>query len=226
MLASEPGRVLWTDDYVVAQLAQKEFGVHRLWTQLFLQTLAESGTIDEQTLSDASAKLIGYGYYFTSLSMPVLVAACRIANGDPDQWPLQQALKAFADEAVSPDDSLSLITQFLVVMFSDTILANQEAILIRALDHLGSRKEGIRMIHALRKILPTAKLNVLRAQVAESMIAKWLSKASCSAVMKLEVVVEALSEQFTFRRHRNPYSSVLRRGRRRLGGVYGRGFRR
>lgn len=176
LLASEPGRILWTDDYILADLAQKEFGVHRVWTQLFLQMLAESGVIDPQIVFDASAKLIGYGYYFTSLNLPALMAAHRLADGNPDKWPLQQALKAFADEAVSPEDSLSLLTQYVVEIFGEKVFGSQEFILIRILEHLGTRKEGIRMIQALRKILPVAMgLNVLRAQAAEAIIVKWLS---------------------------------------------------
>jgi tetratricopeptide (TPR) repeat protein len=176
VIASQPGRALWTDDYVVAQLAQKEFGVRRVWTQLFLQTLAESSTIDGEIFFEASAKLVGYGYYFTSLNLSALLAAYRISDGNPDKWPLQQALKAFEDEAVSPQDSLGLLTQFLVAMFRETIFSNQEAILIRTLGHLGTRREGIIMIHLLRKILPTAiGLNVLRAEAADAIIRSWLS---------------------------------------------------
>jgi hypothetical protein len=120
--------------------------------------------------------LIGYGYYFTSLNVSVLLAARRIANGDPKQLPLSQALLASADEAVSPQDSLSLITRFLAEIFKEAMLTNQEAVLIRTLDHLAKRKEGIRMIHVLQKTLPRAMgLNVLRAQTAEAIIAKWLS---------------------------------------------------
>src|SRR5208282_5282296 len=176
LLASEPGRVLWTDDYVVAHLAQKEFGVHRVWTQLFLQTQAESGEISTEIFSEASARLVGCGYYFTSLNLSVLVAAARIANGDPSQWPLKQALMTFSDEALSAQDSLSLITQFIVEIFKETMLTDQGAILVRSLEHLASRKDGISVIRVLQKALPRAMgLNVLRAQSVETIIAQWLS---------------------------------------------------
>ena len=65
VLASEPGRVLWTDDFVLSALAQNEFGARRAWTQIYLQALAETGAIDAKVFFEGSAKLAAYGYYFT-----------------------------------------------------------------------------------------------------------------------------------------------------------------
>lgn len=176
VLASQPGRVLWTDDFAVAELAKREFGVRRVWTQLLLQALTESGSIDSALFSDASARLVGYGYYFTSLNQSVLVAAVRISNGDPNAWPLTQALASFSDEAVPAQDVLKLAIQLLVEIFKEDILTTQNAILIRTLECIAARKNGIYLIDTLQKALPLAMgLNVRRAEAVENIIRSWLS---------------------------------------------------
>lgn len=175
-LASEPGRVLWTDDYVVAHCGQKEFGVRRVWTQLFLQDQVESGQLAAENFYEASAKLIGCGYYFTGLNLPILLSTARISKGDPDQWPLNQVLKAFSDEALSAQDVFNLITQFFVEIFKGDVLAGQEAILVRTLERIADRKDGLIVIRALQKALPIAMgLNIIRAKAAEAIITEWLS---------------------------------------------------
>ena len=79
VLAAEPGRVLWTDDYVVGVLAMHEFGVRRVWTQIALQERTEAGGISTEAFVDA-AKLLGWRYYFTSPSVPALARAGAMAG--------------------------------------------------------------------------------------------------------------------------------------------------
>ena len=176
LLASEPGRVLWTDDSVLAGLAQKEFGVRRVWTQVYLQALAEAGAIDPQAFFDATAKLAGCGYYFTSMNIASMLAAHSLASGDPKGWPLKQVLESFEDEAISSRDSLSLFAQYLAQVFKEGIGSHQEDILVQILDHLGNRTSGTALVRALRQILPPIMgLNVIGATRAETIIASWLA---------------------------------------------------
>jgi tetratricopeptide (TPR) repeat protein len=176
VLASEAGRVLWTDDDLVGRTAQQEFGAQRAWTQAFLQNQLETGEITSATFCEASAKLLGYGYYFTGQSLPILLSARDIANADPDQWPLKQALHALSDEAVSAPDVLKLVTPFFVEIFKEDILGAQEATLIRVLDRLADRNDGINVIRDLGRLLPTAMgLNAIRATAAKEIITRWLS---------------------------------------------------
>jgi len=177
VLAAEPGRILWTDDLVLAGLAQKEFGARRIWTQVYFQSLADAGAADVQVFLDASARLSGYGYYFTSLNIASLMAAHSLANGDPKRWPLNQVLESFEDEGISPRDSLSLLAQYIARIFEEGIISYQDQILMNVLEHLDKRVSGIALVQAMQQILPRLMgLNVLGAERVAVLIRSWLAR--------------------------------------------------
>jgi hypothetical protein len=91
-LAARPGHLLWTDDSRLAGFAKNEHGVKSAWTQVLLQWAAQRGHISEQKFFASTAKLIGYGYSFTSPSLPALIAAAEISDWDKARWPLSRAL--------------------------------------------------------------------------------------------------------------------------------------
>ena len=72
LLAAVPGGVLWTDDLAQAGLARSEHGVSRVWTQLVVGARTESGMVDPETYFEASAKLLGHGYSFTSSNPQII----------------------------------------------------------------------------------------------------------------------------------------------------------
>ena len=80
--------VLWTDDFAQAGLAKGEHGVLRVWTQLVIAKLAESGVVRPEVFLDASAKLFGYGYYFTGQNANIIRHAGIIAEWKLDRWPV------------------------------------------------------------------------------------------------------------------------------------------
>jgi hypothetical protein len=71
---------------------------------------------------------------------------------------------------------LKLVTPFFVEIFKEDILGAQEATLIRVLDRLADRNDGINVIRDLGRLLPTAMgLNAIRATAAKEIITRWLS---------------------------------------------------
>ena len=60
-----PGRILWTDDFVFAEVARSELGVERVWTQALVEHLAIRGLIDRAMAEEAHAKLMGFNYQLT-----------------------------------------------------------------------------------------------------------------------------------------------------------------
>jgi hypothetical protein len=53
LLALAPGHVLWTDDFVFAEVAKSELGVERVWTQAMVEHLANRGLIDRALADEA-----------------------------------------------------------------------------------------------------------------------------------------------------------------------------
>ena len=91
LLAAVPGAVLWTDDLVQAVLSRHEHGVSRVWTQFVIGACAESGVVNLEAFLDASAKLIGYGYYFSSQNPQIIRQAGVIAEWKADTRPSTMA---------------------------------------------------------------------------------------------------------------------------------------
>jgi hypothetical protein len=67
-----PGNILWTDDFVLAEVARSELGVERVWTQALIEHLANRGLVGRALAEEAYAKLVGFDYQYTGA---VIVAA-------------------------------------------------------------------------------------------------------------------------------------------------------
>ncbi len=179
LLAAVPGGVLWTDDFAQAELARSEHGVSRVWTQFVLGARVESGVGDLETYFDASAKLLGYGYSFTSQNPQIVRQAGVIAEWKVDSWPLSQALSAFAGESVDLEQTLQLAAGFLVLLYKEPLLPETKAnITVKILENVAKKKGGIQGIRALRKALPTVfSLNALGLMDAAANVDAWLKSS-------------------------------------------------
>jgi hypothetical protein len=93
LLASEPGRMLWTDDQILGVIGEKEFGVKRVWTQVLLYSAAESGRIDWETFNSASSTLRAAGYIFTWWTPNVLISVANRVEWNPSAYFLRVLLE-------------------------------------------------------------------------------------------------------------------------------------
>ncbi len=180
LLAAVPGGVLWTDDLAQAGLARSEHGVSRVWTQFVIWTRADSGMVGPETLFDASAKLLGYGYSFTNSNPQIIRQAGVIAEWKVNSQPLSQALSVFAEESIDLEQILQLAAGFLALLYQESPHSTTKAnITLKTLENIAKKKGGIQGIHALRKALPTVfRLNVVGLTDAAKTIDAWL-KSRC-----------------------------------------------
>jgi len=179
VLASAPGAVLWTDDHTLARLGKGEFGVRRVWTQAVLQNLTLNGHVDARDFYEASAKLLGWSYAFTSPSAPALEQAGVLARWNPGEWPLKQACEIFADESLSLLDSLRLAAAFLVIVYSGKHLPETEKTVVAAfLERLAKRQGGISGVRAMLEVIPRVfGINVIGCQRAVADLRAWVKHA-------------------------------------------------
>jgi transcription elongation GreA/GreB family factor len=177
MLATAPEHVLWTDDFGMALLAAHEFGVRRVWTQVALQERAEAGGLSADFFTDATAKLLGWRYYFTSTGVQSLARAGEIAGCNPDRWPFKGALGVFSDQAILTRDVLSLAVSFILHYAGEVVLPQlREAVTVRILDRLSGRQGALVAVVALLRALPGAfGLNALRAAEITTVVHAWLA---------------------------------------------------
>ena len=179
LLAAVPGGVLWTDDLAQAGIARSEHGVSRVWTQFVIGVRTDSGMVDLEIFLDASAKLLGYGYSFTSPNQQIVRQAGVIAEWKVENWPFSQALSAFAEESVDLGQILQLAAGFLALLYQEPLLPETKAnITVKILENIAKKNGGIPGIHALRKALPSIfGLNVLGLGEAAATIDAWLKSS-------------------------------------------------
>ena len=179
LLAVAPGTVLWTDDFIQAELARNEHGVSRVWTQFVIGERFELGVVETETFLDTSAKLFGYGYYFTSLNPNIIRQAGIIAEWRVDKWPFSQALSFLAEESSDLMQVVMLTAQFLKLLYQEPLLPETRKIVTeKILENIARKEGGIQGIFDLRRnLLPIIfGLNVVGlAQVIET-IDSWLAR--------------------------------------------------
>lgn len=138
-VAALAGRVMWTDDGVAAQLLQADFGTKRVWTQSVLRSLTEQGVIPADNYVDASAKLLGWKYMFTSVNPDVLRAAGRQAEWNCDRTPLKQVFWYLALPAVGSNDAAFFAARLVAHCYLETMLPEPRH---RLLQHLAEALAG------------------------------------------------------------------------------------
>ena len=125
-------------------MARSEHGVSRVWTQFVIEACVELGVVELDAFLDASAKLLGYGYYFTSANPQILGQAGVIAEWKVDGWPLSQALSTFAEESIDLVQILRLAAGFLRLLYQEPILPQTKVnITVKILEHIANRQGGI-----------------------------------------------------------------------------------
>jgi tetratricopeptide (TPR) repeat protein len=182
-LAAKPGHVLWTDDAVAGAFAIGEFGVKRVWTQIILQWMANTGSVAEQDFYDSAARLFGWGYQFTSMSSKSLVSAGTLAEWNPNRWPLSRCLQLFRSENVDLSALINIAGRFLAELFRVCSIPDlRQRVVITLLDTLSSRSGGFSAIHSLAAFVPRLfGLNVVGAAEALSVFDAWV-KAHASKI--------------------------------------------
>ncbi len=185
VLASTPGRVLWTDDHRQAGFAMTEHGVRRIWTQAMLQFGTTRGSIKPEQYFEASAKLLGFGYLFTSSNPLVLLRAGTLAEWGPDRPPLKQALDQFEAEHIDMIGQLQLATLFLTRLYREPISGDlRDLVLVRILDNLATRPNGLDGIRAVQQAVPRVfGLNVVGATQCAACIQRWLESRSSKLIL-------------------------------------------
>ncbi len=154
-LGSAAGRTVWTDDGVVALIAREKFGARRVWTQAVLRWLNEQGILSSARYADASARLLGWQYSFTSVNPQVMRAAANQSEWNPGRRPLKQAIAYLALDSVRTQDA-ALLGAFLVAYcYRDAVLPGTRcSVLLGASESLARRSDFERGLLLFESLLP------------------------------------------------------------------------
>jgi len=131
-----PGRILWTDDLVFAEVARTELGVERVWTQAVIEHLATRGLVDREVAEEAYAKLVGFNYQATHFRGITIVAALRVSKGSVEAFPMRQVIQAFAPLAASVPNrkaAFLMLAEFILRLSLEPLLPETKCIATKAL---------------------------------------------------------------------------------------------
>lgn len=184
VLARRPGYLLWTDDLRLAGFAKTEYGVKSAWTQAVLLWAAQRGYISEQKFVRSTARLVGYGYSFTSPSLASVIAAAELAEWDQSRWPFSKALAQLGTESIPLRDAAVLTLSFMEKVYREPILdERRRAITVALMDQIGNRQGGTQFVQAIKRAVPVNfGLNVLGAEAAGLAIDAWLNSRTIRTV--------------------------------------------
>lgn len=175
-IATRPNRILLTDDGVLAAVVRAKLGVRTVWTQLASNWMVSEGRIEPHRHARLSARLIAWGYDFTSANQLTMREAARSANWQHDAPPLKQALEYLALPSVALADALrlgALVARDAYLEIS--VLSDRGAFFVQVLNAIAQRPDAdSRAFDALRRMLPRVfGLNVLASADARTALEAW-----------------------------------------------------
>jgi len=104
LIASEPGYLLYSDDWALRQVAKAKFNIEGVWTQIVLMQCCTQAAIDRSDYSQMVIRLVQLNHHYTSIDALVLVEAARQAN-----WMVKPPLASLL-RFLGADSSASLLT--------------------------------------------------------------------------------------------------------------------
>lgn len=184
VLASVPGRVLWTDDLVVAAFGRGQFGTKRTWTQSALRWCTERGLLDEAKYVNMSMHLIGWHYFFTGINPAIFAQAGRTSGWDVDRRPLRQCIDLVGLREIDSAAALRLAVEMVYTAFKEnSILDLAQPTTIRVLEVMSRRQGGLSLIRHMPKLLAVLfGIDVIHASRAASVIDAWIGTRERSLI--------------------------------------------
>ena len=85
LIATEPGNLLYSDDWALRQIAKARFKLDGAWTQVVLMRCQELTVLEQSDYSEIVVKLVRSNYRYTSIDEHDLLAAAKQANWLPSE---------------------------------------------------------------------------------------------------------------------------------------------
>jgi tetratricopeptide (TPR) repeat protein len=152
VLASEPDNVLWTDDLIQAQTSAQEFGTRRIWTQVILGALTDTGLLTAEEYHEATARLLGMEFVATQFDSASLISSFNLASWSPSNWPVGQVLKTFSNPTTDLRALFRIFVEFMIRLYREPITPETRcSVTSTFLDIFARRQSGMPLLTALRR---------------------------------------------------------------------------
>ena len=133
--------MVWTDDRFVGVMAETDFGVKRVWSQLAFKASQESGHVSNSNYSAITVKLSAWNYVSTIWGARDIVTAGILGDWDANAWPFRQRIQLINRSEMSlPRKARVVLEFFKLLRESDCIELKQTPIIQSMLNSLNSRQ--------------------------------------------------------------------------------------
>jgi hypothetical protein len=185
LLGSKSEMLLWTDDLIQAQMAATEFGTMRVWTQLVITLLAESGLLTPKERDIASAKLVYMSYSYTSYDVASIIEAVELSNGKPWDGPLKSFVQQFGAGDANLSVLFPILVSFIQRLYRESVLAETRCAVITAfLEALWGNTAARRTLLFLRATTPRIfDLNYVGMKQFEECFDSWYGRLSSPLIL-------------------------------------------
>jgi hypothetical protein len=140
-VAKDRNAVLWIDDLVVGFVANADFGVKSMWTQLMLRCFVYTGSMSIADFNLVTAKLAAWNYVNILWNPETIIAAGIAADWKMDSWPLSQCLALIAKSPLSPQARVQIVIEFWrLLRHSECGELRQTPIIQATLDAIGDAR--------------------------------------------------------------------------------------
>ena len=167
LIASEPGRLLFSDDERLRGFAKHEYGVDGVWTQVLLMHCLDSNLLERKIYNELIVRLAASYYHHTSIDADILIEAARQSKWAPS-GPYTTVLQVLSGTASDEPSALNVAANFLYELWKQPILSQQRDYLILAL--LDAVTSGRNRRGVISKIAKLVKGRFLLLPLAERQI--------------------------------------------------------
>lgn len=172
ILARDENALLWTDDLFVGVLAEADFGVKRIWTQLAFKVLENAGRIGGDIYSEITAKLAAWNYVATIWNPLDVISAGNLCDWDVSRWPLKQCIRLIGTCPLPPLSKARIALEvFRLLRRSACSELRQSPIVQAVLDALGNTNTVVWMRQNLDQYF---RIDVSSAEFMKLELAYWL----------------------------------------------------
>jgi tetratricopeptide (TPR) repeat protein len=152
-IASEPGRILYSDDQWLRYYAKTNSGIQGVWTQVIINYCLQQKYIDNSTYCNATLQLIYWGYNYTPVNAQVLLAAAKRA-----EWSLKPdytvVLKVLENQLTPDDYMLYVAAEFIYKLYNEEIFSiHRDYLIFELLKAITKYRSSRKIIHKLTRYI-------------------------------------------------------------------------
>jgi len=120
-IASEEGKLLYSDDLLLRIFSKEKYDVNGVWTQILLFDSRNKNIITKDDYTSYVMKLASLYYFHTAIEEAVLLKAAEHSNWYP-KWPYTNVLQMLSGEHADDDSALIVSVNFLYSLFDLPII--------------------------------------------------------------------------------------------------------